>query len=1403
VRADATPNDPLFLEGQQWALRNTGQNNGVAGADIRAEEAWEVQTNTPDVVVAVIDSGIRLTHEDLFANLWINPGEAPPLNQNTRDDDRNGYIDDVNGINSLLPANTLGNGSPDDAIGHGTAVASVIGALGNNSRGMAGVAWRARLMALRFIDSSGFGYVSDEIECIDYAIAKGAHIINASFGGSSYSQSLFDALRRARDAGIVVVCSAGNDGEDADFTPHYPSNYLLDNIVSVANSTRTDTLSAASTYGSGAVDLAAPGSSIVVADSGSNNGYRSASGTSYSAAMVSGALALLKQTFPGDSYRGLINRLLRSVDRRPAFAGKTATGGRLNLAAALRSTERRPFNDDFAHRAQFASETGTARGSAQFATREPGEPTQAAGAGVGSLWWTWTAPRSGALTLDTTGSAFDTVLAVYTGTALPLLAVVASNDNESASVTTSRLTFNATAGTTYHIAVESKSATSGLVALRFSLVTSNDAFASAQLMTGRSWSVLANNRAATREDGEPRIRNNTGGRSVWYRWTAPVSRRYHLASFSSDFNTMVGVYTGSGLVGLSEVNSATSAGDSNFTMTSGGLSFSATAGTTYHICLDSEVSTTGAISTGEFRLSLADSEWEFFCFGAPSTVAIAPDGTLHFVDTLGYLYALNPDGSRKWRYSLSGYGTVSSPAVGSDGTVYVGDSFYYVHAVNPDGTRKWRTQTQGIVQSSPALAGDGTILVRSDDGLLSALDPSGGNVRWTFRTGTGPATTYSSPAIAPDGTVYCAGADSRLYAISPNGVARWNFPTDFIFASPTIANDGTVYFGVSAPTRRFYALNPDGSLKWEYIVGDTVSSSAAIGLDGTVYFGCADRKLYALSSSGQLRWTYETGDAIRRCSPAVASDGTIYFGSLDGKMYALDRDGNLRRSYATAQELRDSPILHNGRLYVASYDYRLYAFEVGNVPASTAWPMHRQNARRTARHVPSALAIGVQPRAQSAEVGDVITFTIGAVGHPAVSYQWLFQGQPLAGATSPSFRVDPVSHASAGSYSVRVTDSTGSLTSSVAALTVTTPLLPPTITSAPAPQTLLAGNRLSLAVAATGTSPLAFQWLRDGNPIPGATASSFAVELARTGDSGSYSVRISNPAGSITSPATTVAVAPISRISNLSIRSQVGAESGALTLGFMIGGEGVTGAKSLLVRAVGPTLAAFGVGDALADPQLALLSGSTVIAQNNDWGGGAQISGACAAVGAFGFATGTSRDAALVVAPNPGGYTARITGPDSTSGIALAEVYDTSPPDDFFVTTPRLVNVSALTRVGTGGEILIAGFSITGVNPKTVLVRGIGPALAAFGVAAVLADPKLDLYPGGGAAVLATNDNWSDAANATAVAATAGRVGAFALASPSRDSVLLVTLPPGSYTAHVSGVGGTVGTALVEVYEVP
>jgi hypothetical protein len=265
-----------------------------------------------------------------------------------------------------------------------------------------------------------------------------------------------------------------------------------------------------------------------------------------------------------------------------------------------------------------------------------------------------------------------------------------------------------------------------------------------------------------------------------------------------------------------------------------------------------------------------------------------------------------------------------------------------------------------------------------------------------------------------------------------------------------------------------------------------------------------------------------------------------------------------------------------------------------------------------------------------------------------------------------------------------------------------------------------------------------------------------------------------------------------SRIVNLSIRSTLAA-GGSLTVGFVVSGNG----KPLLVRCVGPGLAQFGVGGTLADPRLAFYAGSTLVTNNDNWGGAAnaaQIVATSAQIGAFAL-PGGSLDAALLTTLDGGGYSVQVSGAGGDGGIALVELYDANN-----TTAARLANVSARTQVGAGESALFAGFVVTGNARRKVLIRAIGPTLGAFGVTGALMDPRLDLIAAGASAPLAGNNDWG---GGTELTAAFGAVGAFPLAAEAKDAALLVTLDPGSYTVQVSGVGGLTGEALVEIYEVP
>jgi subtilisin family serine protease len=318
------PNDPHL--GSLWGMHNTGQTGGTPDADIDAPEAWDVVTASPGVAV-VIDTGVDYSHVDLAANMWVNPGE---ISGNNIDDDGNGYVDDVHGINAIT-----GIGNPMDDHYHGTHVAGTIGARGNNGIGVAGVTWGTQIMACKFLDSGGYGFTSDAVECLEYVSMMKAtygvdiRLSNNSWGGGAYSQALYDAIQDNGDKGILFIASAGNSALDTDIFPHYPSSYDHPTLISVAATNHNDLLWSWSNYGLESVDLGAPGSSIFSTMPGGQ--YGTLSGTSMASPHVSGAAMLTWAQHPAYNLMQIKQTLLTTVDPLASLAGKTVSGGRLNV----------------------------------------------------------------------------------------------------------------------------------------------------------------------------------------------------------------------------------------------------------------------------------------------------------------------------------------------------------------------------------------------------------------------------------------------------------------------------------------------------------------------------------------------------------------------------------------------------------------------------------------------------------------------------------------------------------------------------------------------------------------------------------------------------------------------------------------------------------------------------------------------------------------------------------------------------------------------------------------------------------------------------------------------------------------------------------------------------------------
>lgn len=329
---ETIPNDTDFAK--LWGMRNTGQTDagnqvGTAGADIDITRVWaEGFTGSKDIVVAVIDTGIDWTHPDLVDNLYTNPGEAGALAENGVDDDGNGFIDDTHGFNFAAD-----NRNSSDDHSHGTHCSGTIGGVGNNGVGVAGVNWNVTLMPVKFLTASGSGTLEDAVESINYATKMKVDVMSNSWGGGGYSQLLEDAIKAARDAGIIFVAAAGNSSQDNDLTPSYPASYPIENVISVAATDNKDTLAYFSSYGKTSVHVAAPGVKIYSSVMGGK--YDHFSGTSMATPHVAGIAALMLSVDSTLDYAEVKRRLIDGSDWVPGLRRKVVAKGRVNAYNAI------------------------------------------------------------------------------------------------------------------------------------------------------------------------------------------------------------------------------------------------------------------------------------------------------------------------------------------------------------------------------------------------------------------------------------------------------------------------------------------------------------------------------------------------------------------------------------------------------------------------------------------------------------------------------------------------------------------------------------------------------------------------------------------------------------------------------------------------------------------------------------------------------------------------------------------------------------------------------------------------------------------------------------------------------------------------------------------------------------
>jgi subtilisin family serine protease len=576
IRLDATPNDSAFQDGTLWSLHNTGQENGTPGADIDVVPAWDITAGSTNVIVAIVDTGIRYTHQELVGQMWRNPGEIPA---NGIDDDGNGYVDDVFGVNTLLQ-----NGDPLDDHSHGTHLAGTIGAAANDGHPHVGIAWNVQLMACKFLDARGEGTDSDAIAAIDYARLQGARVINASWGGLFYEPALADAIAAAGDAGILFVAAAGNDSVDNDFYPHYPAAFDLRNILAVAALDRNDRLAYFSNFGLQSVDVGAPGVEIFSSTAGSDDEYQFFNGTSMAAPHVSGIAALLLSQNPAMSVSELRVRIIQTAIPVSDLMNRSVAGGRASAYRAL-----------------------TAMPDSQLEVTVDSNPARR-----------WLIGRDVTLTVSVNDLAPITNAAVTMqledGPATEL-----RNDGVAPDLKASddvyAVSFQSpdTPGPIHvHFAVSAAGKEPMSRDLTF-IVTNgplNDSFTNRTLIVDnapapdqgsgtngllrRHAIVTGSNLDATREEGEPLTYRSGGGHTVWWTFTPSDSGVMRVYTGGSTFDTQVGLYTGDVITNLVRVgrNDDAYGGEEPASL----VDVTAYAGTSYHIAVDGYLQAQGDIS---------------------------------------------------------------------------------------------------------------------------------------------------------------------------------------------------------------------------------------------------------------------------------------------------------------------------------------------------------------------------------------------------------------------------------------------------------------------------------------------------------------------------------------------------------------------------------------------------------------------------------------------------------------------------------------------------------------------------------------------------------------------------------------------------------------------------------------
>jgi hypothetical protein len=720
-----------------------------------------------------------------------------------------------------------------------------------------------------------------------------------------------------------------------------------------------------------------------------------------------------------------------------------------------------------------------------------------------------------------------------------------------------------------------------------------------------------------------------------------------------------------------------------------------------------------------------------------------------------------------WVSQASGVTSLlSSVAYGADVYVCVGDGGIILSS--PDAKR-WTPRTSSVTSDLYSVTfGNGMFIAVGDEGTVLT---SKNGLSWKAQTSTSTASLkrvvwQSGLGFAVIGTP--ASSSNVVFMSSENGelwTAEKTIQNNWQVCDLVVTQLGLIVIGSSA------SVSGDGGNTWlTYALPDNVTCAAFN--NGVLWV--AGR--YGILAS-QILGAFNVEIAVQPLATVLflnqslsLSVEAIGTGELSYQWY---RDGIAIIGATSPQYTKTA---------VASTDAGVYTVTVTSVAGST---MTSAGAKVV---VNKLTTISKPPAGVTIKVGETLTISVEAAGSGTLSYQWYKDGVAIPGATSAQYAKTAATSTDAGVYTVLVASTTGSTVTSAGAEVVVNG--PTVISKSPAGVTIKVGETLTISVEAAGSGTLSYQWYKDGVAIPGATSAQYTKTAATGTDSGNYTVIATGLGGSVESAPATVSVQAGGRLAALAVRTESGPGADVLIVGIIVSGASDSSRKSVVIRGLGPSLEGK-VPNYMSDPLMKLYEGPTPIASNDDWDSTAVLA-ELTRMHLNDLIPG-SKDAVLLSDFANGAYTVHLGAKTEERGVALAEVYECSGSG-----SARLSALAARAKAGKDEMTLIGGFVIGGQGSCRLIIRGLGPALSADLKTGYLEDPKLTLYSGSD--VIKTNDNWGNTEELrTAIAS----IGMTPLLADSKDAAMVVVLPPGPYTVHLTGANEATGVALIEIYELP